>query len=108
MPIDRIWKFPLKVVDRQAVSIPATFRMLSVGTDPTGEICLWAAVDSRNGSRQVTIIMVGTGQPLPHVGSFIGTVLDGAFVWHVFTGPESAANRPGLEFHYETKRNERG
>lgn len=104
MNINTIWKFELAVTDRQTIDLPIDYVTLSVGLDPQGALCIWVAVDDRAAKRPVEFIIVGTGNPMPHVGSFIGSVKMGPFMWHVFTGPGSAANR-ATEFHYLTKDN---
>lgn len=101
--MDTIWKFPLALTDRQKISMPVDFSILHVGKDPAGLLCLWAVVKKDAPVRDVEIIIAGTGQPLPHVGSFMGTVLMGAYVWHVFTGPGDANSQQN--FHYSTKEN---
>jgi hypothetical protein len=107
MALNRIWKFKLKRTDRQTVQLPADYSVLSVGKDPNGDLCIWVAVNHESPARGVEFCVVGTGNSLPHVGDFIGTVNDGPFVWHVFTGPADAAN--ALEgFHYQTKGNPDG
>lgn len=70
-------------------------KWLHVGKDPQGDICVWAlvAVDSpsENVHRRKWKVMVrGTGHDCGDVAyaEFIGTVVDGNFVWHVFAGVE--------------------
>lgn len=100
-----IWKFPLKLAERQVVSMPVGATLLHLGFDGTPVrpvMCLWAAVDADAPKIDHEIILVGTGQPLPHVGTFLGTVVDGQFVWHLFTGPGTAIQLE-VAFHYMTK-----
>lgn len=104
MALDRIWKFPLQPAERQRISTPSEMAFLSLGKDGAGEICIWAAVDTKSANRMTEIVIVGTGKPLPYVGTYLGTVMDGPFVWHVFTGPGDAMRRAS-EFHYLTKDN---
>lgn len=103
MAIDRIWKYILYLKDSQDVAIPLDHGILSVGLDPGGDLCLWAAVDSKSPQRAIEIKIVGTGNPLPRLGDFIGSVTKGSFVWHVFTGPGAAKRE--LAFHYVTREN---
>lgn len=53
-----------------------------------GILCLWARVIP-TGQRQVSrrILIRGTGQPIWQQ-PYVGTVLIGGFVWHVFDGGE--------------------
>lgn len=106
MGLSTIWKYPLKLKDRQAISMPFGACIVSAGRDPIGALCIWALVDHNEAKRDVEIMIVGTGNKLPHVGDFIGTVTMDGFVWHVFTGPGDSANRPaGGGFHFQTKDN---
>lgn len=99
-----IHKYEIATADRQTVSIPRGASILKVALDPVGHLCLWAAVDPDARHDLVEIIIVGTGRPLPHVGSYIGSVVHNSFVWHVFTGPGHSSNRI-TEFHYHTAGN---
>lgn len=80
MKLDRVWKFGIELLDRQQIIIPANFSVLSVGLDPAGDLCMWAAVDKDAETRTLEIIVVGTGEPMPPVGTFLGTVTQGLFV----------------------------
>lgn len=104
MALDRIWKFPLEITDRQTIMVPTNFAFLHVGLDPTGALCLWGAVDGSQPTTRLDLVIVGTGNPLPHVGSYLGSVVERVFVWHVFTGPDHSAS-PNKDFHYVTKDN---
>lgn len=85
-----IWKFPLRVVDRQTVSMPIGSVALSaqVQGGGLGELCLWALCDTGVERKDVTIWVFGTGHPLPHYVrmTYVGTtqMSGGALVWHVF------------------------
>lgn len=107
-----IWKFTLEHARRQKISMPASYRILSVGLDRedlrVARVCIWAAVEPAWKPRDVEIIMVATGGVLPHVGDFIGTVRTGNFLWHFFTGPGDSANMSSAGFHYETRNNGNG
>lgn len=93
--MNTIWKFPLARTDKQTVHLPAEFAILSVGLDPQDQICLWAAVTAGPLEYFVEILIVGTGNKLPSdAGDFLGTVNDGPFMWHVFTGPEMPRKLP--------------
>lgn len=81
----KVYKYSLPITDRQTVMLPNGFQVVMVGLDPKGLPCLWAIVDPERTASPETVIIVGTGQPLPdnfvrHIGSFV----DGRFVWHVF------------------------
>lgn len=84
-----IWKFPLApgAPSRQMVSMPVYARLLSVGLDPQGELCVWAEVDPEEKRRQhVFFTVLGTGHPFPPepMGPFIGTVSMAPLIFHVY------------------------
>ena len=81
-----IWKFPLQITDRQWVSVPGGSKILSADNQH-GVLCLWAMVNPESNTRvQRKIAIIGTGNPMPQdeAMEFIGTVILGVFVWHVF------------------------
>jgi len=81
-----IHKFPLSLVERQIVEMPAGSEILSA-QDQGGVVTLWALCDPRRGSGPVEVTIIGTGHPVPaDLGLFyyVGTVQQSSFVWHVF------------------------
>jgi hypothetical protein len=100
-----IWKFPLTIAERQTISIPVTSHFLNIGIDGEGTRCLWFAVDPTSDPIDMEIIKVGTGWDLPHVGDFIGTIIQDGFVWHYFCGPANSVNKT-TGFHYLTREND--
>lgn len=84
-----IWKFPLDLEDSQIIDIPIGAKFLTAQVQ--GCICIWAVVDPGKVSERRRILIRGTGHPF--TGSeerYIGTVMDRAFVWHVFDGGPEA------------------
>ena len=85
----RIWKFRLKVQDRQDVDMQEGSKILTVQTQHN-EPCLWAMVpvEGENVAKETRkIVMTGTGQEfdatdLEYLGSY--QLNDGMFVGHVF------------------------
>jgi hypothetical protein len=80
-----IYKYPLKLVAVQPVAMPEGARILSVANQ-NGIICLWAEIaDPSAVAKARAIEIIGTGNRFPDAyRTFIGTVLDGKYVWHVF------------------------
>ena len=99
-----IWKFPLRIASVQTIDIPADYHFLHMGMDGEGVRCLWFMVDPESSKMELEIIMVGTGQDVPHVGDFIGTVMQGGYVWHYFAGPANSINKT-TSFHFQTAGN---
>lgn len=83
----RIWKWSLKVTDRQHLQLPAGAKVLTVQTQ-FGRPQLWALVDQRAEPEPRTFATYGTGNPMPDgdPGAYVGTyqIDDGALVFHVF------------------------
>ncbi len=81
-----IYKYEFKVNDEVIVEMPYNAKVLSCGTQKPNHITIWAAVDPNYSPQQRKFFVRGTGHPLGEAqnGDFIGTVFDGAFVWHVF------------------------
>ena len=84
--VQRIFKYPLVVMDVQVVHMPAGAVILSV--DVQRDVpCLWALVNPDAVTSLRRIRMYGTGHPVDDPpGYFIGTIQleGGALVFHVF------------------------
>lgn len=88
-----IWKFGLtgsRTTIREKV-----IKWLSVGYDPSGDICVWAIVDPEAETDErieYDILQIGTGwdfsQDELDSMEFIGTVKEGAYMWHVFVNQQ--------------------
>lgn len=80
-----IYKYPLRLADRQFVAMPCDAEILSVQVQGQ-DICLWAIV-SPDAKMEVRYFhIVGTGHEMPECRtSFVGTVQLGSFVGHVFS-----------------------
>lgn len=83
-----IWKYPLRIKDVNFVKMPEGAKVLSVAIQ-NGTLCLWAMVDTSQIIKERAFKIIGTGHPINFDDpaselSFIGTVIDGQFVWHVF------------------------
>jgi len=82
----RIWKYEIRLAERQSVEMPSGAKVLFVGVQ-VPNICLWAEVDPE-AEKQIRLVSVfGTGHPMPDdPGSYIGTFMlhGGALVFHVY------------------------
>ena len=85
--METICKYPLGIVGCQTVDMPEGSKILSVA-EQDGDICFWAQVTANNPPVKRMIEIAGTGNPYPPsdgaVRVFLGTVVMGQFVWHVF------------------------
>ncbi len=82
-----IYKYPIKITDEQEIQMPGEVTVLHAGLDPQGVPCVWAMVDSDLPTGPVSILVIGTGNPMPYVAhTHLGSFVQGPFVWHVFLG----------------------
>lgn len=99
-----IWKYNLSRTDLQKIQMPIDAELLYV--DNQGGPTLWALVDTDNPSVERLICIVGTGHPIPgpeisgrFAYAYVGSVLDGPFVWHIFDGGQ-ALSENDKDNHY--------
>lgn len=81
-----VWKYELEISDEQVVEMPQGAELLHIAYQ-YGKLALWARVIPNAGlpiERRV-ILVRGTGHPI-WTQPYVGTVLTGALVWHVFDG----------------------
>ena len=84
-----IWKFGLNGGNTRIKE--KVIKWLSAGSDPSGNICVWAIVDPEAGideKIEYDILQIGTGwdfdqNELDNM-EFIGTVKEGPYMWHIF------------------------
>lgn len=81
-----IYKYPLRITNKQDIVMPEEAKILHVGIAPLGNPCLWAEVDISKPKEEVGITIYGTGHPIAddYLGKHIGTFNQGEFVWHVY------------------------
>jgi hypothetical protein len=88
-----IWKFTLKMEDKQNINMPPHSRVLTAQAQ-NGHLCLWVLVNCHDTDRiEYPVWIYGTGFPLDEGAEFSGsryvsTVLldDGISGFHVFVG----------------------
>ncbi len=79
-----VFKYPIKITDVQTIKMPMGWKPLRVGIDPKGDFCLWALVDTDNLEIEQDIYVHGTGHEVGTDEEYIGSDVQGHFVWHVF------------------------
>lgn len=85
-----IFKFPLQLTVEQHLEVHGDFKFLCAQMQ-NRLITLWAEVDASRPKRRVTVFIVGTGREVPcNAKHYLGTVQDGAYVWHVYVDAELA------------------
>lgn len=85
-----VHKFQLALTDEQRVEMPQYARPLKVDIQGLN-IVLWAEVTPSFPMEERVVIIKGTGHDLPDAAdatSYVGSVMDRQFVWHVFMKPQ--------------------
>jgi len=85
--MDTIFKYPIEITDKQTLQIPSQSSPLYAGLDPNGKPCIWCCVDSNKTNHEVTVYVVGTGNPMPERNPtliYVGSFVQRSFVWHIF------------------------
>ena len=79
-----IWKYELAITELQLIDVSIDAEFLSVDNQ-RGQLCLWIMLDPLQKTHRRRIEVFGTGHEMDLAKrKFIGTVLIGSFVWHVF------------------------
>lgn len=83
-----IWKFTAPFDGEVRIDMPAgaqTLHATVLAVDRDAVLTVWAKVDTDHPTTTRTFHIRGTGHHLgDDVGPFVGTVIDGPFVWHIF------------------------
>lgn len=86
-----IWKNQLQFAPVQAVGLPVGAEIINVA-DQHGQLCIWSIVNTDAPLKARTIEIIGTGDRInegPLIQRrFLGTVLTGQYVWHIFERAE--------------------
>lgn len=90
----RIYKYDIEDLEFsnelkcEVVKLPAGAKVLSVGRDCLGNMCLWARVEPGNELVEVPVYIAYTGVDIPaHIlthCTFVGTIVKDFYVYHVF------------------------
>lgn len=85
----RIFKYPLKIIDKQIIEITGCQQILSV-INQNEQLTLYVLIkdDAKNTSK-LKVTIKGTGHPIDNLlemGYFVGTIstYHGSLIWHVF------------------------
>jgi hypothetical protein len=80
-----IYKYPIRITDKQLIVSPMCSEIRHVGLDPNGTPCIWVEVATENEDEPWDLYIVGTGNPLPKGASvYVGSFVQGPFVWHAY------------------------
>jgi len=78
-----VYKYKVETKGTTVLSVPAPIRMLYVGMQGSSTY-VWIECIPEQESTPVVINGVGTGCEAPIEDAYIGTVLNGQFVWHYY------------------------
>lgn len=84
-----IWKIALRGADVQTIDVPVGAEFLCA-REQRDDICVWFRCDPSQPVEQRKVAIVGTGNPAPADGRYIGTasLLNGSLIFHVFVWPQ--------------------
>jgi hypothetical protein len=87
-----IYKYRVQVKEIwHEVAMPSQAKIVHVACqDTSGVVSLWAEIENESASVTRSFRIYGTGQSIPDDTDYVGTALDGMFVWHVY---EKAARK---------------
>lgn len=79
-----IWKFSID--ETLMVKAPGLGKTVLVGAQHSDHWVAWVEVDTDRPDTLRKYRIVGTGHPIPDdAKSHVGSYIDGAFVWHVYS-----------------------
>jgi hypothetical protein len=77
----QIWKFKVMGV----IEMPKGAEILTVKVQDLNNVCIWTKVDPEMETESRMFVVIGTGHSFDDTNKeYIGTYLDGPFVWHLF------------------------
>jgi len=82
-----IYKYHLDILDRQEIMMPKNAKVLSTKMMLYTGLFIWAEVDTDKPGIARVFKVFGTGSPMYNKTKsdiFLGTVFEGAFVWHIY------------------------
>lgn len=84
--MSEVWKFKIPAASNIEIAMPDGAVLLHFGLDPSFDPCVWAAVSPWRPRRNRLLRLVGTGQKFDDdlLESYVGSVVQGTFVWHLF------------------------
>ena len=85
-----IWKFPILIDDEYMSAMPRGAEVISAVLSPRdpNRIDVYAVADPGHPMVGRKFLVEGTGHPLEDGATYVATVLQPPFVWHVFDAGE--------------------
>lgn len=85
LPIDDEWHQLVMPLPARVYHVAVNHMAVTAATQSS--VYLWAEVSPSGKKRGARLFRVfGTGQDIPEGAVYVGTTLDGPFVWHVYVG----------------------
>lgn len=80
-----VWKFPLALKPEQTIELPKGAVILFTAVPAmAGEVTMWALIGADREMEPRRFAIRGTGHEVEEDLLYVGTVIDGSFVWHIF------------------------
>lgn len=79
----KIYKYPIGIGVNYIKSF-AGAKVISAGFDPQGQFSVWTIVDIDQPKAELCVLCLGTGWDVPAAATFIDTVQDEEYIWHIF------------------------
>lgn len=80
-----VWKYVIPIDGGiHEFVVPLDAELAHVGQQEQGYVTMWLVIDSEQPKQVARFQVVGTGFPIPENWEHVGTVQEGAFVWHLF------------------------
>ena len=82
--VKHVYKYELSKNSEVKIRIHDNAKIIHIGLDPHHILCIWAEVDITMPMSEYTFFIVGTGHLVPEGVQHFASVMDGAFMWHVY------------------------
>ena len=84
--LTRMLKYPLSITETTVIIMRAGSIVRAVDVQASRSISLWAEVPGPGIRADIarTFRVIATGGDMPAASTYIGTVMDDPFVWHVY------------------------
>lgn len=80
----KIYKYPLALTHSgQVFDLQGDVKF--IGKEPSGGLAIWAEHDDDVPAVPHTFFIVGTGNDIVPDTEYCGSILDGPFVWHIYS-----------------------
>lgn len=86
-----IFKYPLGFSAANHLDMPIGAKPIMISMQ-NGQVTMWALINAEfEQTRNRDFIVAGTGHPVEDGFTYIGSCMDGMFVWHVFEDTRASA-----------------